>query len=210
MTQSSVTTEIHKTLDAHLYVATKVPFHAVIRLQHLADGLDVIVGEVIGANRMTDAGLVQHFFSDSRPDTIDVGQTDEDPLVTRKVDSSNTGHAGLSLPLFVFGDFANDSQNAAAANHLALFTDLFDGCSNFHGGPYLRVLKLSFPFASDEVLLKRLGLRDVDDDGAVGIAGAFLEANALPRPYGETETLVLGGKRSDDHFGILSFRLEAE
>src|SRR5262249_34686292 len=76
-------------------------------------------------------------------DSVDVGERDLHPLVTRQGDASDASHGSpsplesvvraLALALLVPRVLADDANHALAAHDLALVADLLDGGADLHG-----------------------------------------------------------------------------
>ena len=76
--------------------------------------------------------LTQNINRSLAANAVDIGQGNVDPLVTREINTSDTCHFILPLPLLVPRVLADDSNHASAPNHLTLLTHLLHGSSHFH------------------------------------------------------------------------------
>jgi hypothetical protein len=67
-----------------------------------------------------------------RADSVDVLQRNHRMFPTWKVDTCDTSHVLLSLPLLVAGVVTQDPHDTLAAHDLALLTNFSDAWSNLH------------------------------------------------------------------------------
>jgi hypothetical protein len=132
MPETAVTTEIHESLDVHVDLATKVTLDLEVLVDALADLLDVGVIEILGAFALGDTGDLADLLRMMRADPVDVLQRNHRMFATREVDTCDTSHVLLSLPLLVAGVVTQDPHDALAAHDLALLTNLSDAWSNLH------------------------------------------------------------------------------
>jgi hypothetical protein len=135
MAEAAVAAEIHQALDVHLNLAPKVALDLVVRLQDLTDPLDLTLGELLRHPVPGYPRLVADAARRGLPDAEEVRERINDVLVTGKVDACYAGHVFslLALPLLVAGVFANDPDDALAANHFTFVADLLDAGPDFHG-----------------------------------------------------------------------------
>ncbi len=92
VTQAAVAAEVHQALDVHRDFATQVALDLVVAVDRLADLQHLGVGQLVDAALGRDADLVDDLLGELRADAVDVLQRDDDALVGRDVDASDTGH----------------------------------------------------------------------------------------------------------------------
>src|SRR5690606_36605668 len=94
MTQTTIATQIHETLDVHVDHAAQVTFRGV-----LGDVYTQLITLLLAQIADLGAGLNASGGTDllclGLTDTIDLGQRDNSMLVIRDVDACNTGHPNL-------------------------------------------------------------------------------------------------------------------
>ena len=132
MAKPTVATEIHEPLDVHVDLATKVTLDLEVLVDALANLLHVVVIEILGTLALGDSGNLANLLRALRTDPVDVLQRNHRVFATWKVDTCDTSHVLLSLPLLVAGVVAQDTHDAFAAHDLALVTNLSDAWSNLH------------------------------------------------------------------------------
>jgi len=88
-----VAADLDLALDVLRHLAAKVTFDLEARIDEIAQSHDLVVGEVADARGGVDARRGQRRASERRTDAVDVGQTDLNLLVARKVDTCDTSHA---------------------------------------------------------------------------------------------------------------------
>src|SRR5262249_47675300 len=131
VTQAAVAAEVHQALDVHRDLAAQVAFDLdALALEHVADGAQIVLVEIVAALVGRDLGRFEHAKRRGLANPVNVGERDLDALVARKVDAGDASH--LTLPLLVLGVLADDAHDALPAHHLALRTDLFDRSPDFH------------------------------------------------------------------------------
>src|SRR4029077_12705259 len=122
--------------DVHLNLLAEIAFHAALFFDLLAEMVDFIFRQVANLLRVVDICLGGELFCALLPDAIDRGQPDPKALLRRKIYTCDTCHTillnSLSLALLVLGVNANYPHHTAAMDHLALVTNLFYRCPNFH------------------------------------------------------------------------------
>ena len=118
-----------------LNVAAKITFNAVVAFDRVADLADVVLVEVVALLVGRDTRSIENDVGRVTAETVDVRECDLDALVAREVDAGDASHdlVPLTLALLVARVGADDANDALALDDLALGTDRFDGCSNFHG-----------------------------------------------------------------------------
>src|SRR5690349_18737049 len=92
MPQPAIAAEIHQPLDVELNFAPQVALDHVVAVDQLADVEHFLVGELRHAPLGRQAQLLHDLSGLLLPDSMDVLQCDDDALVGRKVDTSDTSH----------------------------------------------------------------------------------------------------------------------
>jgi hypothetical protein len=118
MAETSECAGIDKPLNIEGNFLAKVTLNAMISLDDFAELDDFIFAQVFHSDGPIDAGLFQNFQRGGPSDSINVGQPDVRPLVSRQIDASNTCHDIPLSPFFSDRDCASSSQSYLA---LALF-----------------------------------------------------------------------------------------
>merc|ERR1712230_33545 len=91
VTDTTVTTEIHQTFDAHLHLTAQVTFNG--ELTYFAtNNIKLIFAQVTDDGVLSDARSGTDLLSSSLTNAIDIGQRDDCMFVVRNVDTGNTGH----------------------------------------------------------------------------------------------------------------------
>ena len=147
MTQAAIATKVHETLDVHRDLAAKIAFDLEGRVEHFADLLDVTFVEILRLLARSDARAFANFLRARGANSIDVLKRDNYVLATGKIYACDTSHSKplLTLPLLVARVGANHTNDALAANDLALVTDLFDAGANLHDEPSYAFFCLILP-----------------------------------------------------------------
>src|SRR5579884_563483 len=97
MAKTSVTTDIHQTLDAHRDFAAEISFHPQAALDRLTKPDHLIFFQILHAGVRIDVCLFQKFLRGSPADPIDVGETDLDSFLSRQINACNSSHEISSL-----------------------------------------------------------------------------------------------------------------
>src|SRR6266852_2947923 len=131
--------------DVHLNLRAEIAFHAAFFFDFLAKMIDFIFRQVANLFLVIDIRLSREFLRAFLPDAINGGQPDPKALLRRKIYTCDTCHAillkkSLSLALLVLWVDANYPHYAAPVDHLALVTNLFNRCPNFHAALLLVLL----------------------------------------------------------------------
>src|SRR5690606_62770 len=92
VTQSAIAAEVHQPLDVHRDLAAEIALDLVVAFDHLADAPHLVLGEVLGADRLVDPGLLADLSGREVADAVDVLKGDDDPLFTRKIHAGDTCH----------------------------------------------------------------------------------------------------------------------
>jgi hypothetical protein len=137
MPQAAVASDLHESLYIHGNRLAQIPFNHPIPLYDIAHPHNLVFGEIF----YLGVDIYESFLADlGRPalsNSIDIGQTDLNPLAQRQIDSRNSSQCvppWSSLSLLVFGIGATNMNDSLAPNHLAFIAYLFHRC------PYLHVL----------------------------------------------------------------------
>ena len=94
MADAAIASDFHKALDVESDFAAEVAFGAIFRDLGTKSG-QLLIGEVFGADVNADAGIGADFFGGRGPNAIDVGKGDDDALLVRDINPSNTCHICL-------------------------------------------------------------------------------------------------------------------
>ena len=93
VTQATVATDVHETLDVHRNFAAQVAFHFVALFEFLTDFVQFFSGEIIDAASPVDARSVKNFQGRYTADAVDVSQRDVRALASGQVNTSYSGHS---------------------------------------------------------------------------------------------------------------------
>jgi hypothetical protein len=124
--QAAIAANFNQPFDAHLDFAAQIAFNFVVLGDIFTQKSEISFRDVFNTNIRIDFGVRQNPFCTGGADTENVGQTGFDTFVTWEVNTFNSCHGLLPLPLFMLWVFANDEQNALASNDFAFcasFTD---------------------------------------------------------------------------------------
>ena len=100
MALATVAADFDEALDVERALAAGVAF-GVVFAHFGADRGELLIGEVLDADILADAGGFEDLLRGGRPDAIDIGQRDDDAFFIGDVNPSNTCHillGFLSLP----------------------------------------------------------------------------------------------------------------
>ena len=138
MADAAIASDFHKALDVKSDFAAEVAFGAIFRDLGTKSG-QLLIGEVFGADVDGDAGVLADLFGGRVPDAIDVGKGDDDALLVRDINPSNTCHVWFvsflrssTLTLLVLGVGADNHDFAMAPNDFALVANRLNRRSDFH------------------------------------------------------------------------------
>jgi hypothetical protein len=81
MPQSTITAEIHESLDVHGDLGAQITFDFELRVNDLPNGVHLCIRQIIGLCVPTDAGRIENFAGRGAPNTIDVRQSNLDALI---------------------------------------------------------------------------------------------------------------------------------
>lgn len=126
MTLTSVTSNVHQSLDVHLDFRTKLTFHANTR-DDLANFGDLVVRPILNALVFGDSGLCENVRSAGASNAVDVSQGNYSSLVAGDIDTGDTCHSkcvltpGLALALLEFGVLlVDDEESSFSSDDLAI------------------------------------------------------------------------------------------
>jgi hypothetical protein len=96
MTQATIATQIHQSLDVQSTLATKIALHLVLRLQNLTNPANLAFRQIVRPDTLIDPGLRQNLLRRRTANAVQVGQAHNNPLPCRKIYTRNTSHADFS------------------------------------------------------------------------------------------------------------------
>src|SRR5690606_7372488 len=96
--KAAVAGEVHQPLDVHRGVAPQVALDLVVGIDGLADLQHLGVAKVLHAAALVDSELGGNRPGSRRPNSMAIGQRDDNALVSREVNPSNTSHKLLHAP----------------------------------------------------------------------------------------------------------------
>ena len=96
MTNAAIAADFLEALDIHSDLSAKITFNGVILFDDITDTVDFFVGEVLDAGVRIDIGLLKNLAGTRASDTVNVGQSDFNTLISRQINTRNTSH--LMLP----------------------------------------------------------------------------------------------------------------
>lgn len=120
--KATICLEIHQTLDVHSDRAPKFTLHRVILLNMLANLGDLVLTEDIGLLIGIDVYRFEDFRRKAPTDAEDIGESNFDAFISRKVNSSNTCHA-LPLPLLMSRIFTRNTDDPATSKYPTFITN---------------------------------------------------------------------------------------
>src|SRR6476620_257815 len=95
MAQAAIAAQIHQPLDVHRYLAPEVAFDGVVAIDGLADLQDFGIGKLVHAARFGNADLAADVLGELGTDAVDILERNNNALLRRNVNASNTGHVCL-------------------------------------------------------------------------------------------------------------------
>lgn len=127
MADSTIALDALESLEVQAELASKIAFdHILSVLDRVNDLGKLLFVQVLGAKAGIDFSLFQNDVGVGRTNAINVAQGDIDALLTRNLNSNNTCHIkSLTLPLFMAGIRANDTNDAFASDYFAMFAKSF-------------------------------------------------------------------------------------
>lgn len=90
MSQAAVASDLHQSLYIHGNRLAEISFNHPIPLYDVAHPHDLVFGKVFYLGADIDEGFLANLGSPALSDSIDISQTDLNPLVQRQIDSSNS------------------------------------------------------------------------------------------------------------------------
>src|SRR5437660_7605570 len=90
--QAAVAADVHQPLDVHLGALPEVALDLALTLDDLADAVELRLVQVAHAHVGADLRLLEDGVRARAPDSVDVRQSDLDPLVDRQVNADYTSH----------------------------------------------------------------------------------------------------------------------
>src|SRR5690606_31371085 len=84
--------QVHQTLDVHGNVTAKITFHDIVAVDCFADLDDFRVGKFVHTTLNGNANLGANIQGELIADPMDILQRDDNALVRRDIDASNTSH----------------------------------------------------------------------------------------------------------------------
>src|SRR5690606_15213567 len=94
MTQTTIATQIHETLDVHVDHAAQVTFSGVLG-DLVTQQINLLLATMLDLCAWVNTSGGTDLLCLGLTDTIDIGQRDKSMLVIRDVDACNTGHPNL-------------------------------------------------------------------------------------------------------------------
>src|SRR5215208_3073465 len=92
VTQPTIATQIHKPLDIHGHLAPKISFDEIVTIDHFANLQHFLVRQLRDTALIGNPDLFHDFTGLFRPNTMDILERDDHPLIGRYIDTSNTSH----------------------------------------------------------------------------------------------------------------------
>jgi len=161
MAKSTVASDVHQPFDIGGDLTTQIPFNLMAAVDDVSNLDDFVFGELTDPGIKIDSGLGKDFLRCAPADSIDIGESDFDPFVSWQINASDACHSclllstlpgitnllrkitgsnwfvqdrirGSSLPLFVFGVFADDPNETLPFNNLTFVTYSLDRTLDFH------------------------------------------------------------------------------
>ena len=129
MASSPVTFNILQPLQVQAHFTPKIAFDDILPfLDGVNDLGKLLFVQILRADIGIDAGLLQYLFRVGGSNSINVTQSNLDPLGARDINSNYTRHTinESTLTLFVPGVGANDANDTLSADDLAMLTEPFD------------------------------------------------------------------------------------
>jgi len=83
MTQTTIATDIHQTLDVHLDALTQVAFDLALRLKDAANAAQLVFTQIANASVEVDAGFLEHQVRTRAADAIDISKANLGSLIGR-------------------------------------------------------------------------------------------------------------------------------
>src|ERR1035438_6811818 len=122
MPESAIGTDFDEALDVHRNILAQIAFHRALRLDHLADAVDLVFTQVGNFFHRIHVGRVQNARRARIADTVDVSERDIRVFVARKIDACDTSHdpslvLALSCQLSALSNCKTFSLGAACVSN---------------------------------------------------------------------------------------------
>ena len=92
MTQTAITSDIHKALNVHLHFRTQLTFHLELTADDITDSSLLLIIPVVCFLIEIDFSFVQNLLSSAKANTIDIGKSYLTTFILRKINTSYTSH----------------------------------------------------------------------------------------------------------------------
>jgi hypothetical protein len=139
MAQSPIAPQIHETLDVHGNFGAQFTLDLNLAVNGFSDVVDFDIRQIVRKGIGINFQLLQNFVRCGPSYSIDVGQSDLNPLAPGQVYTRNTCQSlssckmtALTLSLFVPFIFADDPNNALAPYDDALAAYFLYRCPDLH------------------------------------------------------------------------------
>ena len=117
----------------HAEFAAQIAFDDVFAFLDRVDDLRKLrLGQILRADRGINVRALENLQRVDGADAVDVAQRDVYALVRRNFNTNDACHKFLTLPLLVTFVRAYDANDALALHDLAMLTQFFYRCSDFH------------------------------------------------------------------------------
>jgi hypothetical protein len=147
VTDATIRTDIHQTLDIHRDLAAKVTLNANLFVNQITQSVGLVVRQIANTGVRADLRPLEQLLAGVKSDAIDVGQCYLNTLLARQVDTRNSGHVftsihairyqtqrrwysgsavQLTLSLLMPGVRANNANDTLPANDAAALASLAD------------------------------------------------------------------------------------
>src|SRR5262252_8007774 len=113
MPQTPIATEIHEPFDVHRRLASQIAFDKIIAIDHFADLQNLLVGKLGHPPRIRNPHLCYDLTGLRGPNAVNVLEPDQDPLVGRNVNTSDTGQGRHSCCRLLCRPFDSAFRSAA-------------------------------------------------------------------------------------------------
>src|ERR687895_1841841 len=96
MAHAAVRADLHEALDVHAHLAAPVALDLRAAVDHLAQPIDLVLGQVAHPRVGGDAGRAHRSRGRGGADAVDVGERHHHPLLAGNVDAGDTSHGGTN------------------------------------------------------------------------------------------------------------------
>jgi hypothetical protein len=125
VTETSIATKVHQTLDALLHLSASVTLNLEPTLDGVAQGFDVGVTEIVHLLVGGNASLLTDLLSGGCAHAVDVRKRINNLLTPGEIDTCNTCHnSTLTLTLLVARVVTDHPNNTLSTDYLALLTNI--------------------------------------------------------------------------------------